>query len=350
MIGAITVGGATVDSIITVAGTAVERVTLTNAEKSYLMLEQGVKVDAEDVSQFCGGGALNAAVCLARLGLPTKTIIKLGSDPHGAMVRQRLAHEGVDGSWVRQSTEFETGASAIVSAHDRNAAIFTARGANSVLAAEDIVSDAFPNSGLAYIASLSGQSCDIFGHIIDVARSRSCTVVANPGVRQISRRFAELIGALPHIDILAVNRLEAETIAEAAIKHFGTQFSARARQALAKIAKGGEAANKTLIEALLHLGARSVLITDGKSGSHYATPDGHWFCPAEAVAVKGTVGAGDAFVSTFAAFLAGGCSADQSLAYAARNAASVVGYVDAQSGLLNRDALLAYFQSAEALV
>ena len=60
------------------------------------------------------------------------------------------------------------------------------------------------------------------------------------------------------------------------------------------------------------------------------------FCPALKVQVAGTAGAGDAFTSTFASYIAFGSKPDQALHAATVNAASVVSYVDTQTGLLPR--------------
>jgi len=52
--------------------------------------------------------------------------------------------------------------------------------------------------------------------------------------------------------------------------------------------------------------------------------------------VAGTAGAGDAFTSTFGSFIAFGSKPEDALRAATVNAASVVGYVDTQTGLLPR--------------
>ena len=57
--------------------------------------------------------------------------------------------------------------------------------------------------------------------------------------------------------------------------------------------------------------------------------------PADAL-VAGTAGAGDAFSATFAAGIATSASAEDAVIAAAANAASVIGYLDTQSGLLRR--------------
>ncbi len=57
-----TVGGAMIDTIAVIADERIERMVMHNAETSFLLLQEGRKNEAEDISTHCGGGAVNAAV------------------------------------------------------------------------------------------------------------------------------------------------------------------------------------------------------------------------------------------------------------------------------------------------
>ena len=76
---AITVGSATIDIIALIADDDVERMTMHNATSSFLLLEQGKKVDASSISTHVGGGAVNAAISLKRLGIETEVLVKIGN-------------------------------------------------------------------------------------------------------------------------------------------------------------------------------------------------------------------------------------------------------------------------------
>ena len=91
--------------------------------------------------------------------------------------------------------------------------------------------------------------------------------------------------------------------------------------------------------ALFDYGVRYVAVTDGVEGSYLGSPDAVWYCPVVHVAPLGSAGAGDAFSATLAAYLAGGAGPQGALQAASVNSASVVGFVDTQSGLLNAPAL-----------
>jgi ribokinase len=107
---------------------------------------------------------------------------------------------------------------------------------------------------------------------------------------------------------------------------------------------------RELAEGLHALGPKIVVITDGPSGS-YASYDGKLVTipnyPDPAPPVDRT-GAGDAFASTIVAALAHGESMDAALTWAPINSMSVVQKLGAQAGLLRKNEIKRYLQTAPA--
>ncbi|MEO1649594.1 MAG: PfkB family carbohydrate kinase [Pseudomonadota bacterium] len=155
---ALTLGGAMMDTIAIIDPNRIERMTMANADVSFLLLAEGQKTEASEVSRHTGGGAINTAVALARLGADVSTIAKLGRDERAETITQRLMAEGVSPRWLTRDGAEPTGASVMVSSHDRNAAIFTFRGANTLLTPDDLKADAFAVD-LVYIAGLINALC-----------------------------------------------------------------------------------------------------------------------------------------------------------------------------------------------
>ncbi len=341
---ALTVGGAMIDTIAVIANDRIERMTMRNADTSFLLLEEGRKNEAENISTHCGGGAVNAAIALARLDLDVSALIKLGRDARAEVILSRLAEEGVSTRFALRDDRAPTGASVLVSAHDRNAAIFTFRGANTLLEPVDLKNDAFAVD-LVYVSSLSNESAECFPLIVERAKTAGALVATNPGIRQLSARQGQFRDVIGKIDILAVNRHEAGALVPwlvarggeggpALEHHPGETLPDLARRGLS--AGGFDLSLAAFFVRLRELGPRWIVLTDGKSGAYVSSPAGLLHCPAQSVPVVGTAGAGDAFSSTFSALVARSAAVEDAVIAAAANAASVVSHIDTQSGLLRR--------------
>ena len=86
--------------------------------------------------------------------------------------------------------------------------------------------------------------------------------------------------------------------------------------------------------ALIELGVGVVVLTDGANGAFIAKGQDLQYREAQRVIAQATTGAGDAFCSTFVCYFAQTGDVALALSAAVVNAASVVKFVDTQSGLL----------------
>jgi len=344
----LTIGGAMLDTIVTIASDRIEQMKMLNAESSFLLLEEGHKTEAEEIVASCGGGGINAAVASARLGNATSTIVKLGRDGKASIIVDRLMQEGVGVEWISTDDKAPTGASVIISSHERNAAVFTYRGANTKLEAADIPSAAFAGRHLVYVANLSNESADCYPLIVERSKAAHAKLAVNPGVRQLTARYDDFWKSLGSIDILSINRKEAETLMPRLLQSFGeggAPLAVRSGEPVPPLAKRGlrnggyEMSLTRFLGALIELGVRVVALTDGANGAFIAIGDELYYREAQHVVAAATTGAGDAFSSTFACYFAETGDVARALSAAAVNAASVVEYVDTQSGLLNRAAI-----------
>ena len=235
-----------------------------------------------------------------------------------------------------------TGKAVMIASHDRNASIFVHRGANETIAVEELPSAAFAGFDLVYVGPLSNESADCFPHIVQTAHGAGAMVAANPGIRQLTSRTHDFLAAIEHLDLLNINRSEAEGLVPA--------FAPRAEGADAHPAADGPALLKRgltsggfhmglvrFIRAVQAAGPRWVSITDGVEGSYLGTPDAVLWQPPVPAEVAGTAGAGDGFCSTLSAALAEGMEPEAAMREAAVNAASVVEHIDTTSGLLRPD-------------
>ncbi|MEM6491624.1 MAG: carbohydrate kinase family protein [Pseudomonadota bacterium] len=344
---ALCVGSATIDVIIIVADRDIERVSFANATQAFLMLEEGRKIEARTITRHLGGGAVNAAVGMARQGVDAGVFGKIGRDRDGDEVIDGLRKQRVEPRFLLRTDVQPTGFAAMVSAHERNATIFTQRGANTLLRPPEIKPAMFEKCDLVYVAPLSNRSADCLATLIDQGKRAEAFVAVNPGIRQILSRTPLLIGALNRIDLLTINATEAAALAPALADLEGdedeealiAEWSDQDPPPL--LARGLSHAGydvglATFFRRMRRKGARRVVVTDGG--------DGAWLCggrtlvhmPTLKTEVMGTAGAGDAFASTLASRLADGEDEETALRAAAVNAAGAVSAPDTQSGLLTR--------------
>jgi ribokinase len=359
---AVTVGSAVVDIIAVVANQDIERLTLQNSAASFLLLEPGRKIEADSISIHTGGGAINTAVALARLGYRTAPLVKIGRDLNAAKVLETFATEDLDDRLVCRSDKFATGVAVMISAHDRDPSIFTYRGANTRLTTANIPRDAFAGADLVYVSGLSNDSADCFPGIIRQAKAAGAFVATNPGIRQLSSRQEAFLGVIGALDLLTLNKVEAAALLPGLVAQGAVGAKAVHPPCpgvppaidlppLLRSGIAGERADVTLpafMTLLNALGPAFVAVTDGSKGA-YVSGHGHLvYCPALPAEVAGTAGAGDAFAATLAAGLSAGAAMADAMVVATINAASVVGFVDTQSGLLKRAEIEARMGEARA--
>lgn len=343
---ALTLGSAVIDIIVTIAPERIEHMRMRNAEASYLLVEEGRKVDAESVTRHIGGGGVNTAVSLSRLGFDTASLVKTGSDRNADDIAERLEQENVSREFVVADASLATGSSVLLSSHAHNAGIFTARGANTALVSGDLAEAAFERD-LVFISGLSNESADCFPDVIARASAAGARIATNPGVRQLSSRADEFFGCLDRISILTLNRLESEQLVprliaggtadqRSTIKPAGNPNSLVDRGLMAG---GFNLPFDSYVRAITSLGVEMLLVTNGSDGAYVGTADAIWHCTVPSVEVAGTAGAGDAFASTFAGMMTTGASIEDALKSATCNAGSVVSHLDTQTGLLTREGL-----------
>ena len=352
MLNVMVIGGATIDVIASIETEDIECMTMTNATNSFLMLEQGKKVEASRIDTQIGGGATNAAVAMSRLGATVSALLKLGNDMDADRVLQRLEAEKISTDYVKKVASEQTGKSIIISSHDKNAGVFVHRGANTTLSLEDITPEIFAGIDLVYVSTLSSTSADAFPDIVKRAKAAGAFVACNPGIRQIRNKKEQVLHALQHVDLVAINKEEATAFAEGLSCPQGSALpSLNEAPKLIKNGLGEKDAKVSLSffgSRILNTGCPYVVVTNGSEGAYLLSSEEIVFVPSVPVAVESTIGAGDAFNSTLAFAMATNKGPEKSLKMAAINGASVASMLDTQGGLLNQDEMIKRLKQVEA--
>ena len=340
---ALTIGSGTIDVIASVRDQDIERMTMENATSSFLLLEEGRKIDVSSIKSSVGGGATNAAVALARLGFETTCFIRVGKDLEGEKIKEELSKEKIDTSLIIQDEKKPTGHAIMIMSHVRNPTIFTNRGANTDLCEAEIKPELFIGRDLVYVASLSGNSAACLKRIVRLAKEAGAFVATNPGIRQITNKAGGIIKALAHIDMLSVNAVEAGQLALTLFpKGQLPPADSTAGDGPVLLKKGLDGCSlESFVTEVCKLGPKIVLVTNGAEGAYAGTLDGIQFHPAGKAEVSNTAGAGDSFATTFAAYASKNADLLTCLKAATANARSVIAAPDTHSGLLREKEILA---------
>ena len=173
-VSAITFGSAMVDTIAVLQSDSIEKISLSNAHSQFLLVEPGRKVEAEEITTHIGGGALNTAVCLARLGCDVMPVVKTGRDPSFDLVEAHCQVNNLNSDGLIITENAPTGAAVMIASHEKNAAIFTQRGANTKLASGDLDALKGIDTGLIHAAGLSGDSANMLPEIAKFAKHTRC--------------------------------------------------------------------------------------------------------------------------------------------------------------------------------
>jgi len=307
----ITIGSATVDVFAYTDSSEIIKIKSSTSEQDFIAYNSGEKIIITDLDFEIGGGGTNTAVSFSRLGLKTAYLGKIGSDENASKVLELLKKENI--SFIGARGE-KTGYSIVLNSFEHDRTILTYKGANNDLVDSDIVLSNLQTKWF-YASSMIGNSFDTLKSIISVIKKTGAKVAFNPSSYQAKRGLSELAIVLKQLDVLVLNKEEAQLLLN-------------------------EKTNITndLVKKLALLGPKYVVITDGAKGVTCYYDQTIYYLPASKdVKVVETTGAGDAFASAFVAGLAYLFSVEDSLKLGLIQAESVISAVGAKNNLLFRD-------------
>ncbi len=324
----ITIGSATMDVFVESDDANIVSVYTKNKKSEFMSYPYGAKVEISDFTSQVGGGGVNTAVNFANLGLKTSAIFKIGDDIYSDGVLESFKDKNVDLSNIIQDGNLSTGFSIILVSFQGDRTVLAHRGANAKLEKKDINFDAIKNAKLLYIAPLNGDSTKVLDDIATFAHENNVFVCFNAGSSSIKKGFSYLKQILENANIVVMNKEEAS---------LATQIQERPDTREVKYSE--EPIHPDVKDMLKKLKVRDyqvIVITDGKNGAYAYDGKTFYICPVFEGPVVSTLGAGDAFASTFCAALGRtGSDIGKSLMYASVNSAGAVSKFGATQGLLS---------------
>jgi ribokinase len=259
-----------------------------------------------------GGKGANQAVAARRCGASVSMVAKVGSDLFGPATIQNFESLGVDASHVRIAEGVSSGVAPIFVEPSGQNRILVIKGANETLSPEDVDAAAPALSSADTILLQFEIPLRTIYHTIRFTRTHGIRCIVNPAPAQ-HLDFKEVAAA----DYFIPNESEAEAI---------TGIPVRSIDDARKCA-----------EYLLAQGLSRIIITLGERGSLLATSKGMEIIPAFKVAPIDSTGAGDAFIGSFAVFLAEGLTNQGALTRASLYAALSTTRVGTQKSFPTRE-------------
>ncbi|PSJ63046.1 carbohydrate kinase family protein [Pseudaminobacter soli (ex Li et al. 2025)] len=276
---------------------------------------------AERQMHGIGGSATNTALILARLGQPVRFIGRTGADAWGDWCTVEMAAAGIDTRWISRDAEEPTQLNIVVVGASGERTMFSYRGANVKLGADDVKPAALAETALLHLsgyALLKAPQSNAALRAVDLARTANIPITLDIPSGIAGAIGPAVTGLLPEIDTLFLGELDAKLL--------GSQ--------------GQQATLDAAAHGLIEAGATNVVIKRGAEGSVLYRKGQEIHSPAVKVDVIDTTGAGDAFAAGYIFGSLAGLSVPATGALANVAGAIAASNLGPSASAVSRDALL----------
>jgi len=323
----ITIGSATMDVFVECDEANIVSVCSKDRNSDFMSYPYGSKIDISTFASNVGGGGVNTACNFGNLGFDTSAIFKIGKDFYADGILHFFKNQNVSLDNIIQKEDDSTGFSVILVSFQGDRTVLAHRGANAHITEQDINFKAIKDADLIYIAPLNGESNKVLESIVNFAEANDTKICFNAGTTSIKRGFEHLRGILDSAHVVVMNKEEASMTTGIHVRP-DTKTEKFSQDVIHRDIK-------QMLEALKIKDYQVVVITDGSKGAYAYEGKNFYYCPTFPSEVISTLGAGDAFASTFcAALYRNDKNIGKALMYGSVNSASVVSKFGATEGLL----------------
>ncbi len=277
----------------------------------------------QSIALRSGGLAHTTGVTLAKLGVETAVVGRVGTDVFGDYLIQVLVDHGVQPHVVRDA-ESPTSATVVAVTGSGERSFLHLMGANGTLQSADIpdqllgTSRIFHLGGYFVLPSIDGEPA---AALLRRARQRGCQTSLDMSWDAQGRLMALLAPCLPHVDFLFGNQDELSQVT-------------------------GLHAPAQIASALRARGVGTVAVKLGDAGAFVDSPAWRRTVPAYTVEVVDTTGAGDAYCGGFLAGVLAGWEMPRVAQFANAVGAMCVTAVGGTAGVRTRDETLHFMDHA----
>lgn len=306
MLDVIAVGDAIIDAFLSINDADLH--CHVDEKKRELCIPYGEKVLLDNCNFLLGGNACNVSVGLSRLDHKTALCAEIGDDELSEKILHGLTSERVGQSFLTKtpgaSSSFAVGIS-----FKGERTLFV----EHVIRRHDFHLPSTPVQWV-YLSSMGKEWKQAYEKTLMLVKAERAMLAFNPGTPQLKEGAEGIRDILAATDILFVNKEEGERIIGASVSQ-----------------------TKILLVALRSFGPKIVVVTDGGKGSYVLDEKNRYYHLGiiDRPVVERT-GAGDAYTSGFLSAMIHKRSIPEAMLWGTCNAASVVGKIGAQEGLLSR--------------
>ena len=297
----ITIGSATVDIFMKST-----QFHLQPTAAGVLLCEQyGDKIDIDDFEMQSGGAGTNTAVGFSRLGFRTAAVVEVGEDFFAQMVVDDLQRDHVVTDFIVSTKQKNTALSVLLIAEEGGRSALTHRGAASLLEARDLPWQALHETRWVHLSNIGGNK-ELLVRLFDHLRHNDIGLSWNPGQKELVLLSEKKLRVnAVTCDIFILNKEE-----------------------------WAEVAN---VQTEILRQVPYVVVTDGRNGGYVYFHGQYQFrYTIPSVQTVQETGAGDAFSVGFVAAHLMGRKPSECAELGVKNAAHVVQFMGAKTGLLTR--------------
>jgi sugar/nucleoside kinase (ribokinase family) len=272
--------------------------------KITFMFGEKISIDVQD--QQVAGSAPNVAVALSRLGKKSAVISNMGADQTHSQSLTFLKKEGVDPKHIKAHKGVQSAYSAVLNL----------QGEKTILVSYIDKKYSLPKNlktTWVYMSEMGSGYEQLYKQLITHIKKTGTKLGFNPGNKQIAERKQALYDLIKHTQVLIVNVEEGQRIARTKTTDI-----------------------KTLAKKLYKLGAKELIITDGRKGSYAYDGDTLYQSDMYPGPRVEATGAGDSFAAAYIGARLYDKSMEEGLRWGAVNSAEVVLHVGPTPGLLKK--------------
>jgi len=284
------------------------------------------KLDLVDrIELHTGGCAVNTGIALAKLGVRTAVMGKVGMDGFGDFIIHTLERHGIDTTGVVRDHVANTSATMVMIDPDGERSFIHYLGANAELRQEDVDLEVVQRGRILHIAGhnlMSRFDGPDAAAVLEAAHRLGVETSLDTAWDATGRWFQLIEPCLPHIDYFVPSIEEARMIA--------------GREDPAEIAR-----------FFLDYGVKIVALKMGEAGCYVTDGERSVRMPVYDVQPIDTTGAGDCFAAGFLAGLIQGWDLERTARFANAVGAMCVTSIGATSGVRGLSETLAFMQETE---